>query len=520
MSQRRPSARFHALVVGGAALLFIAVWAFRWLSMDALENDHFVALARAHQVLHGNWPVRDFADPGQPLAYLLPAGTAWLLGATLRTDVIVAITMLSLAASLTYLLAARASASLLIAAAAVAVEVAATPRLYNAGKILIPLTAVGLGWRYADSPSIARLIALAAWTAIAFLWRHDFIVYVAAPTLVLLALCHERAPATRLATLYLVVTLAFVLPWFVYVQWTSGLLDYIGAAVRFAATEAQRTVTWPANAQVLFAAIMVISLIAVVLARRSDDRLSFAQVVFTAAMALTANLVLLRDVTAVRLPDVIGLTAVLVAWIASRTIPTRVLRATAAIGLIIVVVFVGSRLTSQDYGVPTPSKVARRFAAVSTMLHTAAPEAIPNRERLPLIRYLASCTPAASRVLVSGFGPEIPGPRGTSICRRSSLVDSWIQHTSARRGTRRGATRTRGAVDGGHARRIGGVRRRVAQTGRRPSRAPLRRAHVATGRKRCRRLDSRGACGASTVRAASMRPHVERFSLSGRSSAP
>ena len=331
--------------------------------------------------------------------------------------------MLSLAASLTYLLAARASASLLIAAAAVAVEVAATPRLYNAGKILIPLTAVGLGWRYADSPSIARLIALAAWTAIAFLWRHDFVVYVAAPTLVLLALCHERAPATRLATLYLVVTLAFVLPWFVYVQWTSGLLDYIGAAFRFAATEAQRTVTWPANAQVLFAAIMVIPLTAVVLARRSDDRLSFAQVVFTAAMALTANLVLLRDVTAVRLPDVIGLTAVLVAWIASRTIPTRVLRATAAIGLIIVVVFVGSRLTSQDYGVPTPSKVARRFAAVSTMLHTAAPEAIPNRERLPLIRYLASCTPAASRVLVSGFGPEIPVLAGRPF---AGGVPSWI----------------------------------------------------------------------------------------------
>jgi hypothetical protein len=42
------------------------------------------------------------------------------------------------------------------------------------------------------------------------------------------------------------------------------------------------------------------------------------------------------------------------------------------------------------------------------MLQTEAPEAVPNRERLPLIRYLASCTPPTSRVLVSGFAPEIP----------------------------------------------------------------------------------------------------------------
>lgn len=60
--------------VGGASLTFIAVWLFRWLSMGALENDHFAALARAHQILHGDWPVRDLADPGQPLTYLLSAG--------------------------------------------------------------------------------------------------------------------------------------------------------------------------------------------------------------------------------------------------------------------------------------------------------------------------------------------------------------------------------------------------------------------------------------------------------------
>jgi hypothetical protein len=392
----------------GPLLIFVAVWTFRWLSMGALENDHFVALARAHQMLFGQWPVHDFADPGQPLTYMVSAGAAWLFSPTLRTDVILAITLLSLAAALTYSLAARASGSLLIAAAAVAVEVAAAPRLYNAGKVLIPLAAVGLGWRYADAPSRPRLLALAAWTAIACLWRHDFIVYVAVPTLVLLAVIHERPRALRLGLLYLAVTLGVVLPWLMYVQWAGGLVDYLAAAFRFAATEAQRTVAWPGEAWVTFVVIMAIPLIAIVVARNSDRPVAFTHVAFAASMALVVNMVLLRDVIATRLPDVIGLTAILAAWLAARIIPARALRPIASVALLVVGAIVASTLASQGYGVPTPAQLARRFAAVSEMLRKETPEVIPNHERLPLIRYLTSCTPAAARVLVSGFGPEIP----------------------------------------------------------------------------------------------------------------
>jgi hypothetical protein len=395
-------------LVAGAAVSAVAVWAFRWLSMGALENDHFVALARAYQVLYGEWPIRDFADPGQPLTYLVSAGAAWLFGPTLRTDVIVAITLLSLAGTLTYYLAARASGSLLIAAAAVAVEVAAAPRLYNAGKVLIPLAAVSLGWRYADAPSLSRLVALAAWTAIACLWRHDFIVSVAAPTLVLLALSHERAQALRRGLLYVGATLGLLLPWLFYVQWAGGLAGYLAAAFRFAATEAERTVAWPDEAWATFAAIMAVPLIAILLARKSDRPLMFPHVAFAASMALVANVVLLRDVIATRLPDVIGLTAILAAWLAARVIPPRALQPLGGLALLIVAAIVVSTLASRGYGVPTPAQLARRFAAVSEMLRKGTPEAIPNRERMPLIRYIASCTPANSRVLVSGFGPEIP----------------------------------------------------------------------------------------------------------------
>ena len=335
----------------------------------------------------------------------------------------IAITLLALAASLTYLLAVRASGSLLIAAASVAVEVVAAPRLYNAGKILIPLAGIGLGWRYADSPSIPRLIALAAWTAVACLWRHDLVVYMAIPTIALLAVSHERSRATQLAVLYLAVTFVLLVPWFAYVQWAGGIVPYIGAAFRFAATEAQRTVTWSGNARVMFAAIMAIPVIAIVVARRPGERLSFAHIVFAAVMALMANLVLLRDVIATRLPDIVALTVVLGAWIAGRVIPTRVVRASAVVALLLAVALMGWRLKSQGYGVPTPGKVMRRFAAVSNMLRDEAPEVIPNHERLPLIRYLSSCTPAMSRVFVAGFAPEIP-----VLARRpfAGGLPSWI----------------------------------------------------------------------------------------------
>jgi hypothetical protein len=140
-------------------------------------------------------------------------------------------------------------------------------------------------------------------------------------------------------------------------------------------------------------------------------------------MTLVAGAVLLRDVVTARLPDIVGLVGILAAWISRRTIPSRWLRATAVLGLVAVAVFLGWRLNTQGYGMPTPVRVARRFATVSTMLRNEAPEVIPNRERLPLIRYLASCTPAESRVLVAGFAPEIP-----VLARRpfAGGLPSWI----------------------------------------------------------------------------------------------
>jgi hypothetical protein len=390
-------------------VVFLVAWAFRFLSMGALENDHFVALARAHQVLRGDWPIRDFADPGQPLAYLTSALAASLFGPTLLTDVVLSVTLLAFAATLTYWLAVRASGSVLIALAAVALELAAAPRLYNAGKVLLPLTAVWMGWRYVDTPSVGRLVAIAGTTAIAFLWRHDHAAYIAPPTIALLFLVHDRQRATRLTMVYVAACAILLLPWLAYVQWAQGIASYTASAIRFAATEAARTVGWPREGApfVAFVTLVGTPLVALGLAWRGSDRLTFAPVAYVSAIALIANVVLLRDVIATRMPDVLALTAVLGAWIAGRVASKPLMKLVASVALIATIAGIAVRLRSQGYGIPTPAAVVRRLVNVSAMLRAADPSVIPNRERVPLIRYLASCTAAGSSVLVSGFGPEI-----------------------------------------------------------------------------------------------------------------
>ncbi|HEY1306820.1 MAG TPA: hypothetical protein VGF24_24875 [Vicinamibacterales bacterium] len=402
---------------GAPIAVFCAAWAFRFLTTGALENDHFVSLARAHQVLHGAWPVRDFFDPGQPLAYVMSAGAAIVAGPSLLTEVALAVSILALAASVTYVLARRASGSDLIALAAVGLALASYPRLYNAAKLLIPAVAVWLGWRYVDRPSTGRLAVLGAWTALAFLWRHDFAVYIGAPTLVLIFYEHAGSLplARRRALEYVAWCVACLIPWAAYVQWAAGLGFYLASASRFVAIEAQRTGR-PDNVALLLI-IIVIPVVAIGLARLQPGRithdaqtpgLTLSHVVFAGTMAMALDIVFLRDVITARLPDVASLTVVLLASIAGRAPRTlvRAIAVAAVIGTVIAVTVVPMR--RQGYRAPTPGRIVRRAQMIASNLHHATPAAVPDLELLPLVDYLAACTPATDRVLVSGFAPQIP----------------------------------------------------------------------------------------------------------------
>ena len=415
-----------ALIIGGVAFVY------RYLTSGALENDHFVMLARAHQVLYGDWPVRDFVDPGQPLAYLVSTAAAAIFGPTLLVNVVLCIVFLGATAAITYLLAQRASGSAIVGLAAAAITIVIYPRMYNTTKVIVPVVAIWLAWRYADAPGTRRLVALAAWTAIAFLLRHDYVAYVAISNAVLLAVRHAgaRGEAARRLGLYAALSLLFISPWLLYVQHYEGVAAYFASALRFVAAEGRRTAG--GSPPGLFYTLLLIPVIGILLSSREGPspsgvegpRLSRAQLASASVLVLLIDVVFLRDVLAARLPDVVAPIVVVSAAVTARLFSARVLnRAAITAAVLVVIVFAAFPGAANPDAIPTPAALVRRAVRVTHRLQDAAPEIQPNPRLAPLVAYLTRCTATTDRILVVGFGPEIP-----VLARRpfAGGLPSWI----------------------------------------------------------------------------------------------
>ena len=390
-----------------AVALFFLAFAFRYLTLSALENDHFVLLARAQQMLGGDWPVRDFEDPGQPLFYMVTAGLAALAGHVLATNVILAIVVQALAAALTFVLARRASGSDLVGIAAAVIAIIGSPRLYNTTKVIFPVVTLLLQWRYADRPDLRRLAGLGVWTAVASLLRLDYAVYIVASTAMLVVVLHrsDKRQAVRAAVIYAAVALACVAPWLIYVQWNEGLREYASAAIRFVQSEGRRTAGERPDAFYLFVLIPLLSL---VLAFRKPRTLTAAELASLSVLALLINFVFLRDVLSARLPDVIAPNVVLIAALMGQVVPPAGLRAGGVVLAGSAVVLAIVSLGVAGYHVPTPAAVVRQASRVTDRLVRDAPEIQPSPRYPALVAFLSRCTAPTQRVFVEGFGPQIP----------------------------------------------------------------------------------------------------------------
>jgi hypothetical protein len=325
---------------------FVACVAFAWrvLTFTDFQNDHFVHLARAQQLLLGDLPIRDFVDPGFPLMYFASAAAWGLWGGTPGTELFLVAGAYALAAALTFLVAHRLSGSIIVATAAALLEVMIAPRTYNYPKILVYAVAAYGILAVAESPSRRRVLLLAALTAFAFLFRHDHGMYVGLAGAVAVGLAASafgwRVGVRRVA-LFAVASVAFVAPWLAFVEYHQGVFEYVASSLDFSRAEASRNggpllfvpfrlptelgsdwyESWDSHVWLFYVfRALPVACAAVAWRRWRSGRQSWAgepvALASLAVLGLLASLGLLRGTLSVWLPDAVALPVLLGAWLA------------------------------------------------------------------------------------------------------------------------------------------------------------------------------------------------------------
>src|SRR5881628_435045 len=122
--------------VVAATALGIVAFLYRYLTFTEFSNDHYVNLSRAQQWLLGDWPVRDFVDPGMPLTYALSAVVQWMSGPSLHAELLLIAAAFAAATVLTYVAAARVSGSIWLGVLAALVTLIVYPVSYSYPKLL------------------------------------------------------------------------------------------------------------------------------------------------------------------------------------------------------------------------------------------------------------------------------------------------------------------------------------------------------------------------------------------------
>jgi hypothetical protein len=427
------------IAAGGAFALTALV---RYLAVEGFSNDHFLHLAGAGQVLAGEWPTRDFNDPGMPLMYLASAGAQLAFGRTLFAEAVLVSSAYGLAAALTLAAAHRLSRSIAAAVAAAALSVAAFPVSYSYPKLLLYAALVLLACTWHTRPAIGRLVSLAALVDVAFLFRHDHGVYlgaVALATVVLTAAGGIRKALTN-AVLFGAVALLVLAPYLAYVQWHEGLGVHLADGLEFARREADRSrlhleaSPW-IEVQLFYGfhalPLVVLGWVAIDVRPRVRNpgsqiprhpSIDLAVAAPLACLAILVNRAFLRDPLSARLPDVIVPAVLLLAWLAGRAL--RLTRRRARVASLAVTLLAASAGADAVFQVGRtreqigrthlslglgrlPAVVAQKTGELQARF---SPRQVPDGRLAPLIpffEYLDRCTTPRHRLFVTGFAPEV-----------------------------------------------------------------------------------------------------------------
>lgn len=240
----RPSRRFPSLDLSVALLVGLLAFAYRYLTHTNFNNDHFAHLSRSQAWLAGDWPIRDYTDPGSLLLIGFSAGAQLLLGRHLLSELLLTIGGLAVAAGATSWVTTRLTGSRALGVLAAVLQVAAEPQLFGYPKFLIYPILLILCLRYVQRPTVSRMVPVAMWVALAGLIRHDHGVYTSIGALIAVVSAHRPqgiASTVRGVARFVATVATCLLPFLIYVQVEMGILNYLRLGIEMSSNEAQRS---------------------------------------------------------------------------------------------------------------------------------------------------------------------------------------------------------------------------------------------------------------------------------------
>ena len=431
----------HRAIVSAALAAGALTVVWRFLTFSGFNNDHYVHVAAAQQIVLGEWPVRDFVDPAMPLMDVVHAAAWKAFGPALGVEWSVVAAGFAVGAMCTVVAAARLSGSIAVALLVALLEIAIYPRTFGYPKVLLYAAATPIIMMAARRFTTATVLALASITAVAFLFRHDHGVFIgiASATALVVASWNEGwRSGVRRSAAYVGVVGLLLLPWLAFVQVHQGLGAYIASSMSASQGEAvgnalrelpglnlgeitsdRNALTW------LFYTFHLLPMASLVVLLRREDVEAWsgetAVVAALIAMAIPVNLSFLRGQLDGRVPDAIVPAALLGSWLLGRVMrrpPARVPALIGAASIVMIsawaVIRVGdvvANLAKSDL-LSGPRILSQRAADLWDRFHRRVPERdhIPSRYAgalEPFIQYVGRCTSPQDRLLVTGLFPEI-----------------------------------------------------------------------------------------------------------------
>lgn len=223
------------------------VWTFALcfsLATYTFSDDHFGRISPARQIArYGELPFRDFFDPGYFLTELASAAVQRVFGDNLLGEMLLTSSFVAGGAVAILLLVRRATGSLRVACLTAAVAVLAFRRPYDYDKFFFYPLGLLVSWRYAESRTSRDLVLTAVVSVVAAMFRYDNGLFVAASTLIVIAVTHVREPALliRRAGLFAAAFVVCAAPLLVVLQAQGGVAEAVDQVTTYARREGART---------------------------------------------------------------------------------------------------------------------------------------------------------------------------------------------------------------------------------------------------------------------------------------